>query len=110
MVIEYMVEWALETDGATIAHTVGPVEAVGAGSMSEVLAAGADAFADMARSIRRPVLVLQGELDTITPPGWGRALADEIGGRYVGLADTSHTVGRKPVPINLALREFAESL
>jgi len=110
MAIEYFVDWALETDGRTLAHTLGPVEAIGASSMSEVFAAGRDAFLEMARAIRCPVLVLHGELDAITPPSWGEALARETGGRYVTLADTSHTLARKPVPINLALREFAESL
>ena len=108
MAIEYMVDWALEADGETIAHTLGPVEEAGAQSMSEVFGAGLDAFVEMARTISCPVLVLQGELDSVTPPSWGEALAKETGGRYHLLPATSHTVGRKPVPINLALREFAQ--
>ena len=108
MAIEYMVDWALEADGETIAHTLGPVEEAGAQSMSDVFGAGLDAFVEMARTISCPVLVLQGELDSVTPPSWGEALAKETGGRYHLLPATSHTVGRKPVPINLALREFAQ--
>jgi pimeloyl-ACP methyl ester carboxylesterase/predicted glycosyltransferase len=107
MAIEYAVDWALETDGETIAHTLGPVEEAGAESMSEVFGAGLDAFVEMAQTIRCPVLVLQGELDAVTPPSWGEALAKATNGRYHPLPDTAHTLGRKPVPINLAIRDFA---
>jgi pimeloyl-ACP methyl ester carboxylesterase/predicted glycosyltransferase len=108
MAIEYAVDWALETDGQTIAHTLGPIEGDGVWSMSDVFTAGRDAFIQMARSIARPVLVLQGELDVVTPPSWGEALAKATNGRYHPLPDTGHTVARKPVPINLALRDFAQ--
>src|SRR4051794_20247861 len=47
---------------------------------------------------------------TITPPSWGAALARDAGGRYLSLADTAHTLGRKPIPINLALRDFAAEI
>jgi pimeloyl-ACP methyl ester carboxylesterase/predicted glycosyltransferase len=105
--IEHAIDWGLETDGETIAHTLGPVEQMGAGSMRDVFMAGREAFVDMAGRIRCPVLVLEGELDTVTPPSWAEALAAHTGGEYRLLANTAHTVGRKPVPINLALRDFA---
>ena len=108
MAIEHSIDWGLETDGETIAHTLGPVEQIGAGSMREVFEAGSDAFVDMAGRIRCPVLVLEGELDTVTPPSWAEALAAHTGGEYRLLAKTAHTVGRKPVPINLAMRDFAQ--
>ena len=54
MAIEYMVDWALETDGETIAHTLGPVEEAGAQSMSDVFGAGRDAFVEMARTHQLP--------------------------------------------------------
>jgi pimeloyl-ACP methyl ester carboxylesterase len=78
--------------------------------MSEVFEARRDAFVEMARAVRCPALVLEGELDIVTPPGWAKALARETGARYVELPATSHTVGRKPVIVNLALREFVEAL
>jgi pimeloyl-ACP methyl ester carboxylesterase/predicted glycosyltransferase len=108
MPIEYGVAWALETDGETLAHTLGPVREMGASSMRDVFLAGRDAFVDMARRINCPVLVLEGELDTITPRSWAEALAAETGGEYRLLPRTGHTVGRKPVPINLAMREFTQ--
>ncbi len=108
MAIEYVTDWALETDGETLAHTLGPVEAMGAQSMSDVFGAARDTLMEMAQSTRCPVLVLEGELETITPAGWAKALAKETGGRYQPLPDTGHTLSRKPVPINLALRDFAQ--
>jgi pimeloyl-ACP methyl ester carboxylesterase len=110
MAVEYTVEWAMETDGDTLSHTLGPVEERGAQSMRAVFSAGRDAFLQMARAIRCPVLVLEGELDAITPPSWAEALARETGGEYRVLRDTSHTLARKPVPINLAIRDFLEEL
>jgi pimeloyl-ACP methyl ester carboxylesterase len=110
MPIEYGIDWGLESDGETLAHTLGPVEAIGAGSMSEVFGAGHDLLLELARGIRCPVLVLEGELDRVTPQSWAEALAAETGGTYRLLPDTGHFPGRKPVPVNLALREFAESL
>jgi pimeloyl-ACP methyl ester carboxylesterase len=110
MAIEYAVQWGLETDGATLAHTLGMAEELGVECMAELFEAGRPAFLEMARSIDCPVLVLEGELDTVTPQSWAKALAKETGGRYVPLADTAHTLGRKPVPINLALRELAEAV
>lgn len=110
MAVEYALDWALETDGETIARTLGPIEELGARSMRELFSAARQAFLGMARAIRCPVLVLEGELDAITPPSWAEALARATGAEYRALPKTAHTLGRKPVPINLAIREFVESL
>jgi pimeloyl-ACP methyl ester carboxylesterase len=107
MAVEHAVDWALEADGETLAHTLGPVEEAGIESMRELFSAGRAAYLEMARRVQCPALVLEGELDTVTPQSWAEALADETGGDYVLLADTGHSVSRKPVPINLAMREFA---
>jgi pimeloyl-ACP methyl ester carboxylesterase len=61
--------------------------------------------------VRCPVLVVHGDLDIAVPPEWGAALAEATGGRLVRIPDAAHVPwGRKPVPVNLALREFVESL
>ncbi|HEV7460471.1 MAG TPA: alpha/beta fold hydrolase [Solirubrobacteraceae bacterium] len=108
--IEYIVDWALDSDGERIADTLGPVEAMGLATMGDVFRAGADTFADMARAVRCPTLVLQGELDPVTPPSWGAAIARETGGRLHPLRDTAHSTARKPVAINLAMRDFAHEV
>ena len=93
MAIEYMVDWALEADGETIAHTLGPVEEAGAQSMSEVFGAGLDAFVEMARTISCPVLVLQGELDVGDAAELGRG-AREGDGRPLPPAARHESYGR----------------
>ena len=110
MPIEYVVEWALDTDGERIADTLGPVEALGLPTMGDVLRAGRDTFVEMARAVRCPTLVLQGELDPVTPPSWGAAIARETGGRLQPLLETAHSTGRKPVAINLAMRDFTREV
>ena len=107
METEYVVDWALESDGETIARTLGIAGMLGAGSMSEVFTALGDGFREMPAQIRCPALVLQGELDIVTPPLWGKALAEAAGAEYRGIPDSGHVPGRKPVPYNVALREFA---
>jgi pimeloyl-ACP methyl ester carboxylesterase len=107
---EYGLKWALTTDGETIAHTLGPLEEYGFRTMKDFVTATRDALVAMANQMRCPVLVLQGELEEVTPASWAKALAGETGGRFVVLPDTGHTLGRKPVPINLAIHEFLGEL
>src|SRR5205807_9283290 len=52
MPIEYIVDWALDTDGERIADTLGPVEALGLATMSDVFGAGRDTFVEMANAVR----------------------------------------------------------
>ncbi len=108
--IEYCVEWALDTDGERIADTLGPVEAMGLPTIGDVFRAGRDTFVDMARAVTCPTLVLHGELDPITPPSWGAAVARETGGRLHPLSDTAHSAARRPVEINVAMRDFAHEV
>jgi pimeloyl-ACP methyl ester carboxylesterase/predicted glycosyltransferase len=110
METEYVVDWALESDGETIARTLATAEMLGAASMSEVFTALGDGFREMAAQLRCPTLVLQGELDAITPPAWGQALADAAGAEYRGIPDSGHIPARKPVPYNIALRGFAQEV
>src|SRR5204862_5932336 len=96
MPIEYVVEWALDTDGERIADTLGPVEALGLPTMGDVLRAGRDTFVEMARAVRCPTLVLQGELDPVTPPSRGPAIARETGGPLPPLLEAAPSTPRQP--------------
>jgi pimeloyl-ACP methyl ester carboxylesterase len=96
------VGWALETDGGTLAL-----------SMLADLAAPAtrrDQLA-LARRVRCPVVVICGTKDEVTPFADARALARATGGRLVPLRGGDHAIeGRRPVAVNLAIREFLEAL
>jgi pimeloyl-ACP methyl ester carboxylesterase len=61
--------------------------------------------------VRRPVLVIHGDEDEISPPRCGAALARATGGALVVLEGAGHIPNaRDPVRVNLLVREFAESL
>ncbi len=75
--------------------------------MAEVFATLGPMLQGMAEAVQCPVLVLEGELDAITPPDWARALADTTGGEYRELPGVGHATGRKPIPFNLAIAAFA---
>ncbi len=77
--IEYMLEMALETDGETLAATLGPD--AGQATMREVLEALQSRLEAAARGLGKPVLVIQGRQDHVTPWEWGAALAERYGRR-----------------------------
>jgi pimeloyl-ACP methyl ester carboxylesterase len=55
--------------------------------------------------------VIHGNEDVSIPPTWGVELARAVGGELILLDHTAHVPqGRKPVAVNLALREFGESV
>ena len=61
--------------------------------------------------VRRPVMVIHGDEDEISPPRCGAALARATGGALVVLEGAGHIPNaRDPVKVNLLVREFAESL
>jgi predicted glycosyltransferase len=63
----------------------------------------------LARNMDCPVLVVQGDRDKIAPPRGGRALARLGGGRLEEVRGAGHFPhARKPVQVNLALRDFSE--
>ena len=96
--IEDGVGWALETDAATMTATAGGAIHTGREALSE-LAGGFDC----------PVLVVHGERDRITPLRDGKALARLSGGRIEVVPGAGHFAhARKPVQVNVALREFCE--
>jgi pimeloyl-ACP methyl ester carboxylesterase/predicted glycosyltransferase len=96
--IEDGVGWALDSDPATLAATA-------RGDIHR----GRPNLRVLARDLGCPVLVIHGDHDRITPLGDGRALARLTGGRFEVVAGGGHLVhARKPVQVNLALREFAD--
>lgn len=58
-----------------------------------------------------PVLVIQGDRDLTTPFEWGKRLAELTGGKLMVVPGAGHLPGgRYPVIVNLAIREFVDSL
>jgi pimeloyl-ACP methyl ester carboxylesterase len=104
--IEDGIEWAMDADSRTlvdwwVATDIDP----------DAILTDRDEILAHCSRVRCPVLVIHGEHDLAVPPDWGRALADATGGRFLPIPDCGHQPqGRKPVPVNLALREFVASL
>jgi pimeloyl-ACP methyl ester carboxylesterase len=60
--------------------------------------------------VTSPSLVIHGAEDGVVPPEIGRRLAGVLGARCLVLPGAGHCPqARKPVAVNLAIREFAES-
>ncbi len=58
-----------------------------------------------------PVLVIHGDRDLTIPLEWGTRFAELTGGSQFVVADAGHLPGgRYPVVVNLAIREFIDSL
>jgi pimeloyl-ACP methyl ester carboxylesterase/predicted glycosyltransferase len=96
--IEDGVEWALDTDPATLIATA-----------RGELVHDRPSLRALARSLQCPVLVIQGDHDRITPPRDGRALARLASGSLEQVRRAGHFPhARKPVQVNLALRDFCE--
>jgi len=96
--IEDGVDWALDTDAETlIATAYGPIHS------------DRRALRSLAEGLDCPVLVVQGSRDRIAPPRDGRALARLGGGQLEVVRGSGHFPhARKPVQVNLALRDFSE--
>jgi pimeloyl-ACP methyl ester carboxylesterase/predicted glycosyltransferase len=96
--VEDGVAWALETDPETLIATAG-------GKMH----ADRRTLRELAQNLACPVLVIHGDRDKITPPRDGRALARLSDGKLEVVRGAGHLPhARKPVQVNLALRDFAE--
>jgi len=64
---------------------------------------------ELAGNLDCPVLVISGKLDKVTPPRDARALARLAGGKLETITNDGHFPhARKPVQVNLALRDFSE--
>jgi pimeloyl-ACP methyl ester carboxylesterase len=94
------VGWGLETDPETLILThIAP----GIGDRDAILAR-------IAR-VRCPVLVIHGSDDAIRPHRHGEELARVSGGRLITIEGGGHIPNaRDPVKINLAIRDFIESM
>ena len=96
--IEDGVGWALDSDPETLAATA-----------NGHIHRDRRTLRALARNLDCPVLVVHGDRDKITPPRDGRALARLADGRLEVVRGAGHLPhARKPVQVNLALREFAE--
>ncbi len=97
--IEDGVGWALDTDPETLIATAEG----GVHHRRRVLRG-------LAKDIDCPVLVIHGDRDKITPYRDGRALARLGDGRLERVRGAGHFPhARKPVQVNLALRDFSEN-
>ncbi|HEX5852313.1 MAG TPA: alpha/beta fold hydrolase [Solirubrobacteraceae bacterium] len=97
-IIEDGVGWALDSDPETLGATAyGHIHR------------DRRALRELARNLDGPVLVVSGDHDKITPPRDARALARLSQGRLEVVPGAGHGPhARKPVQVNLALRDFAE--
>jgi pimeloyl-ACP methyl ester carboxylesterase len=96
---EDTVSWGLDTTGETLAI------AQNATSLD------ADEARELAHRVRCPVLVIQGSDDAIISPTRGIALAEHTGGELLLLEGAGHAPHvRDPVKVNLAIRDFVESV
>jgi pimeloyl-ACP methyl ester carboxylesterase len=98
--IEDQIAWGMETDGETLSRT-----AAGFVGLSTLIRLHRDT-----RRLRCPMLVIHGTSDRNQPHRDGRAFARRTGARLVSIAAGHAVAARKPVQVNLALREFVESL
>ena len=95
--IEDAVGWGLESDAETLIATV-----LGPGLAESATRAITD-------RLRCPVLVIHGEDDRVRPVAVGEALAAATDGEFMRMPAVGHCPqARKPVAVNLALREFVE--
>jgi pimeloyl-ACP methyl ester carboxylesterase/predicted glycosyltransferase len=98
--IEDGVGWALDSDPETLVASGGAFGAIHRDRR---------VLRELARGLDCPVLVVHGDRDKIQPPRDGRALARLANGRLQRIPGAGHFPhARKPVQVNLALRDFAE--
>ena len=70
-----------------------------------------DAARAVCARVTCPVLVIHGDRDLAVPFEWGKRFAAVTGGEFMAVPGAGHLPGgRYPVIINLAIREFVDSL
>ena len=98
--LEDAVGWALDTDPESVILSMLAKHAA-PDTRRDQLA--------LARRVRCPVLVVCGTKDQITSYADAKALAKATGGRIVPVEGGDHAPeGRRPVEVNLAIREFVD--
>ena len=103
--IEDVIEWGNQTDARTLIASYECKEPP-SNPFSEPSKA-KSLYAD----IRCPVLVIHGSDDAIIPYSSGTGIAQATGGSLLTLEGSGHIPqARDPVKVNLAIREFAESV
>jgi pimeloyl-ACP methyl ester carboxylesterase/predicted glycosyltransferase len=96
--IEDSVAWSSDTDGETVALSFTAEMATPVTRRDQ---------RELAGRVRCPVLVIHGTKDRVTPYADGKALAKITGGRLETVKDSGHLPhARKPVQVNLAIRDF----
>jgi pimeloyl-ACP methyl ester carboxylesterase len=109
--IEYAVGMALETTPEVVMATLDARFVDSYHCTADRLREAGKILQPLARQIRHPVLVINGELDAIAPTHWARALAQDSRGELVVIEGAGHHPGgRKPVRFNLELRRFVEQV
>ena len=97
---EDAIAWSLETDGGTLAMSTLARLAVPFTRKDQTA---------LAKRVRCPVLVIHGTKDQITPYADGKVLAKITGGQLETVEGAGHIPhARKPVQVNLAIREFVD--
>src|SRR5262249_22769542 len=99
---EDAVGWAMETDGNTLALAMLAKSAAPVTRRDQLA---------LARRVRCPVLAVRRTEGGVTAFGDAGALARATGGRLVPIRGGDHLVAaRRPVVVDLAIREFVEGL
>ncbi len=94
--VEDTVDWGTSTTGE-----------VGVATMARTLPA--EEWEQTLRSLRAPVLVVQGDADTVTPPDWGTRVAELTGAELVIMPGSGHAPNaRHPVVVNRHIHAFAQ--
>jgi pimeloyl-ACP methyl ester carboxylesterase len=97
--LEDAIGWALETDAETLVATQLAPRLPDEGSVRDLIA-----------RIDCPILVIHGRDDAVRPHASGEAFAKIAGARFETVEAGHGPQARKPVIVNLLLREFVESL
>jgi pimeloyl-ACP methyl ester carboxylesterase len=98
--IEDAIEWGLETDAETLIASV-------LGDFAAPVTRRAQT--ELAHRVRCPVLVITAPNDKINSLADAKALAEATGGQLMAIPDGGHCPQvRKPVAVNLALRDFVQ--
>ena len=98
--IEDCVEWALDSDAETMAHT-----------HRATARCPIERFVEACNRVRCTVLVIHGDSDEIRPHAQGVALADATPGTLVTLKGAGHfPMVRDPVRVNLLIKRFIDQV